>query len=161
MPNERPAPETQTARAEPRGGTRMPREGAQPADRYETGRIWAGGRVFGDLEAEVLPFEDGTFDFERVNEYLLKNPAIRRHIVPDAIVSSCSECCMAEINGKPNILGLMFRKSRQDKGCSGCPVSMASEKLPARKADGSYLKDANGRVLSEADMVRMAEDGEK
>lgn len=126
-----------------------------------TGPIQAGDMIFGDTEAEILPFEDRTFDFAHVNEYLYKNPAVRQHVVPDALVSSCSECCMEEINGKPNILGYLFRKSREGKGCSGCPVAAASEKLPARKADGTLLRDAGGRVLSEADAVRMAEDGEK
>lgn len=123
--------------------------------------IQAGNMIFGDTEAEVLPFEDRTFDFAHVNEYLYKNPAVRQHVVPDALVSSCSECCMAEINGKPNILGMLFRKSREGRGCSGCPVSLASEKLPARMADGSFARDKAGRILSEADVIRIAEDGEK
>lgn len=126
-----------------------------------TGPIRIGNKTFGAEEAEVLPFEDRTFDFARVNEYLAKNPAVRQHVVPDAMVSSCSECCMEEINGRPNILGRMFRKSREGKGCSGCPVSLASEKLPARMADGSFVRGRGGRVLSEADIVRIAEDGEK
>lgn len=123
--------------------------------------IRAGGTTFGIMEAEVLPFEDGTFDFSRINEYLARNPAAQGHVVPDALVSSCSECCMAEIDGRPNILGRLFRESRRGKGCSGCPVSMASEKLPARMADGTYARDRSGRILSEADVVRIAEDGEK
>lgn len=122
--------------------------------------LLAGGLVFGEKEAEVLPFEDGTFDFARANEYLAENPAVRSHVIPDALVSSCSECCMAEINGRPNILGRLFRESRKGRGCSGCPVAMAAEKLPARMADGTYLRDGRGRILSEADAVRMAEDGE-
>lgn len=126
-----------------------------------TGPIRAGGKTFGAKEAEVLPFEDAAFDFAHVNEYLLLNPAARQHVVPDAMVSSCSECCMEEINGKPNILGMLFRKSREGKGCSGCPVSLAAEKLPARMADGSFARGRNGRILSEADVVRIAEDGEK
>lgn len=126
-----------------------------------TGPIQIDGKTFGAEEAGVLPFENGTFDFARVNEYLARNPAVRQHVVPDALVSSCSECCMAEINGKPNILGYLFRKSREGKGCSGCPVSLASEKLPARMADGSFARDKAGRILSEADVVRIAEDGEK
>lgn len=119
----------------------------------------AGSLVFGETEAEVLPFENAGFDFARVNGYLIKNPAVRQHVVPDALVSSCSECCMETINGQPNVIGRMFRKSREGKGCSFCPVGMASEKLPARKADGTYLRDACGRILSEADAVRMAHDG--
>lgn len=126
-----------------------------------TGPIRAGGMAFGETEAGVLPFEDATFDFARVNEYLYKNPAVRQHIVPDALVSSCSECCMAEIDGRPNILGMLFRKSREGRGCSGCPVSLASEKLPARMADGGFARDKTGRILSEADVIRIAEDGEK
>ena len=122
--------------------------------------IQAGDMIFGDAEAEVLPFEDRTFDFAHVNECLYKNPAVRQHVVPDAMVSSCSECCMEEINGKPNILGYLFRKSREGKGCSGCPVSLASEKLPARMADGSFARGRDGRILSEADVIRIAEDGE-
>ena len=129
------------------------------ADRGLTPPVKAGGITFGDAEAVVLPFENAAFDFARVNEYLIRNPAVRQHFVPDAMVSSCSECCMAEINGRPNVIGMLFRKSREGKGCSLCPVAAASERLPARMADGTYLKDESGRVLSEADAVRMAEDG--
>lgn len=129
------------------------------AEQAHTPPIRAGGITIGETEAEVLPFENGSFDFARVNEYLTRNPAVRQHIIPDAMVSSCSECCMESINGQPNVIGRMFRKSRKGKGCHLCPVSMASEKLPARAGDGGYLRDASGRVLSEADAVRMAEDG--
>lgn len=121
--------------------------------------VRAGDIVFGEIESDVLPFENAAFDFARVNEYLTKNPAVRQHVVPDALVSSCSECCMPEINGQPNVIGMLFRKSREGKGCHLCPVAMASERLPARTGDGSYLTDKSGRALSEADAVRMAEDG--
>lgn len=129
-----------------------------PADAL-TPPVKTGNLTFGETEAEVFPFENNTFDFARVNEYLAKNPAVRQHVVPDALISSCSECCMETVNGRPNILGMLFRKSRDGKGCSLCPVAMASEKLPARTGSGEYLRDESGRVLSEADAVRMAEDG--
>lgn len=140
-----------TAAPNPRGAMKNP---------YGTPPIEIGGKTFGDMEARVAPFEDAGFDFARANEYLAGNPAARRHVVPDAIVSSCSECCMEEIDGKPNILGRMFRKPREGLGCRFCPVSLAGDRLPARKADGTYLKDRHGRVLSESEAVRMAEDGE-
>lgn len=127
----------------------------------ETGPLQIGETVIGLDEADAFPFENSLFDFSRINEYLAKNPAVLTHIVPDSIINSCSECCMESINGFPNILGRMFRKSRKDKGCSGCPVLMASEKLPARMADGSFVRDRNEKILSEADVVRIAEDGEK
>lgn len=127
----------------------------------ETPPICVNELTLGLDEADVLPFEDATFDFANVNEYLLKNPAVRQHVIPDAMVSSCSECCMERINGRHNVLGAMFRKSRKGKSCSGCPVSIASEKLPARRADGSYLRSRSGQLLSKADVVRMAEDGER
>ncbi len=126
---------------------------------FRTPPIRAGELVFGEKEADAAPFEIASFDFSRINEYLAKNPAVREHVVPDALVSSCSECCMETINGRPNVLGMLFRKSREGKGCRLCPVSMASERLPARKADGTYLTDARGNVLSRADAVRIAEDG--
>lgn len=128
---------------------------------YETPPIQIGNMIFGELESEVRPFENRAFTFDRINEYLRKNPAVRTHVIPDAIISSCSECCMEQINGQPNILGKLFRTSRKGKGCRFCPVSMASEKLPARRCDGQYIRDKHGRILSEADIVRMAEDGEK
>lgn len=128
---------------------------------YETPPVQAGSITFGEIEAEILPFENKMFEFDRINEHLRGNPAARSHVVPNALISSCSECCMEKINGQPNILGKLFRASRKGKGCSQCPVAIASENLPARRADGRYIRNRNGRILSEADIVRMAEDGEK
>lgn len=128
---------------------------------YETPPVQAGSITFGEIEAEILPFENKMFEFDRINEHLRRNPAARSHVIPNALVSSCSECCMKKINGQPNILGKLFRASRKGKGCRFCPVSMASEKLPARRGNGQYIRDKHGRILSEADIVRIAEDGEK
>lgn len=128
---------------------------------YKTKPVKAGNHVIGDKGSEIKPFENSTFNFTHINEHLAKNPAVRTHVIPDAMVSSCSECCMETINGQPNILGYLFRKSRGKQGCHLCPVSLASESLPARDADGNYIKNSHGKILSEADVVRMAEDGEK
>lgn len=128
---------------------------------YKTNPIQAGNYIIGDKESEIKPFENHTFDFTHVNEYLAMNPAVQKHIIPDAMVSSCSECCMETINGQPNLLGYLFRKSRGGQGCHLCPVSLASESLPARDSDGNYLKNSHGKILSEADMIRTTEDGEK
>lgn len=128
---------------------------------YETKHIQAGNHTIGNKESEVKPFENHTFDFAHVNEYLAKNPAVQKHVIPDAMVSNCSECCMETINGRPNLLGYLFRKSRDKQGCHLCPVLLASESLPARNADGNYIKNNHDKILSEADMIRTAEDGEK
>lgn len=128
---------------------------------YETNHIRVNNHTIGDKESEVKPFENNMFDFAHINEHLAKNPAVQKHIIPDAMVSSCSECCMETINGQPNLLGYLFRKSRGKQGCHLCPVSLASESLPARNADGNYIKNSHGKILSEADVVCMAEDGEK
>lgn len=128
---------------------------------YETNPIRVNNHAIGDKESEVKPFENHMFDFGKINEYLAKNPAVQKHVVPDAMVSSCSECCMETINGQPNVLGYLFRKSRGKQGCHLCPVALASERLPARDAEGNYLKNSHGKILSEADMIRTAEDGEK
>ena len=92
---------------------------------YETPPVQAGSITFGEIEAEILPFENKMFEFDRINEHLRGNPAARSHVIPNALVSSCSECCMEKINGQPNILGKLFRASRKGKGCRFCPVSMA------------------------------------
>ena len=118
------------------------------------------GHVFGESGSDIRPFENAQFDFAKANEYLIKNPAAQQHVIPDALVSSCSECSMETINGQPNLLGRLFRESRKNKGCHRCPVAMAAERLPARTGDGAYLRSRDGRILSEADAVRMAEDGE-
>ena len=60
-----------------------------------------------------------------------------------------------------NALGYLFRKSREPMGCHLCPVAAASELLPARDAEGNYMLNENNEILSEADVIRMAEDGEK
>lgn len=125
-----------------------------------TGPIRIGPVTIGDKEADVRPFEIQNFEFGRINDHLRQNPAVQRYVVPDALVSSCSQCCMPEINGRPNILGKLFRESRKDRGCRFCPVSMASAWLPARRSDGSYIKNQNGRILSESDMINIAMDGE-
>lgn len=126
---------------------------------YETKPLQVNTVTIGNKETKVQPFENHTLDFAKINEYLVKNPAVRQHVIPDAMVSSCSECCMDAINGQPNLLGRMFRKSRGRLGCHLCPVLLASEHLPARDSNGNYLKNGDGKTLSEADVVRMAEDG--
>lgn len=129
-------------------------------NRAVTPPIRIGSMTIGDKTADIMPFETAGFSFDQINEHLARNPADCGHIVPDAMVSSCSECCMETINGRPNIIGRLFRESRKGQGCRNCPVSLASEKLPARDADGNYIRDRSGRILSEADVIRMAEDGE-
>lgn len=121
--------------------------------------IQIGQIVLGSKTGTIEPFEDATADFAHINDYLIKNPAYQQHVIPDALVSSCSQCCMETINGQPNILGRLFRKSRGDLGCHRCPVSMASEKLPARDSAGNYVRNKHGQILSEAAVIRMAEDG--
>lgn len=127
---------------------------------HETKPIQVGSHTIGNKESNVKPFENHAFDFAHVNEHLARNPATRRHVVPDAMVSSCSEC-MDTINGRQNTLGYLFRKSRGNMGCHLCPVAAASESLPARDAEGNYMMDENNEILSEADVIRMAEDDEK
>lgn len=128
---------------------------------HETKPIRINDHTIGDKESNGKPFESHAFDFAHINEHLARNPATRRHVVPDAMVSSCSECCMDTINGRQNTLGYLFRKSREPMGCHLCPVAAASELLPARDAEGNYMLNENNEILSEADVIRMAEDGEK
>lgn len=125
-----------------------------------TPHLKVGTITIGTTEANNRPFENNIADFEHINDHLRKNPAYKKHIIPDALVSSCSECCMTEINGKPNILGLLFRKSRKGKDCRNCPVSNASAHLPARDAVGNLIQNHQEKILSESDIVQIAENNE-
>lgn len=76
-----------------------------------TGPIRAAGHVFGLTEAEIRPFEPADIDWSALSEQKIKNPTYGQNQVPGAIVNSCSECCMTEINGKPNLLGRLHKNS--------------------------------------------------
>ena len=117
-------------------------------DQRYTEPITINNKIIGTKLPEVHPFEDATYDFTKANERLRKNPADSGHIEPNAIVNNCSECCMAEINGRPNIKGMQFRKSRKGKGCWQYPVAMGANHLPARMADGTII-----RGMSAADLT--------
>lgn len=112
---------------------------------------------FGELQAEILPFENALIDFSNINQYLFTNPAVIAHVIPDSIINSCSECCTETINGKPNMLGRLHRLRYKD--CGKCPVNIASERIPARDANGEYIRNREGRIMSEAEVTRMLEDG--
>lgn len=57
-----------------------------------------------------------------------KHSIIEQEIKRIGKVSTCSECCMAEINGKPNIEGMLHRAYlTNEKGrlcCTECPVHL-------------------------------------
>lgn len=125
----------------------------------------------GDLRlepAEAAPFEPAGFDWSDINRIQARDPTQGHAIVPDAMVDSCSECCMAEVNGKPNVLGHMWRKYMTNPAtgsvdCSRCPVAASSEKLQARDGNGNpvfrTLPDGRKIPLSQADVERMETDG--
>ena len=118
--------------------------------------------------ADVAPFEPAGFDWANINRIQSRDPTKGHGIVPDAMVDSCSECCMLEINGRPNVLGRMWRKYMTNPvtgyvDCSRCPVSASSERLQARDGTGELifrtLPDGRKIPLSQADVERMETDG--
>ena len=117
--------------------------------------------VVGRTEAETRPFEPAGVDYAA--EYAKHNhdPTAGCHRVPDAVVNSCSECCMESINGKPNILGRMHRK--MVNGCSQCPVGQSSEYIQARDGSGNLLwkrmPDGTRRPVTKAEIMIMETDG--
>lgn len=114
----------------------------------------------GDKSAEILPFEPAGIDYAHINERQKRDPTYGHAEVPDAVVNSCSECCMERVNGQPNLKRLLHRNLVGS--CSRCPVSKASELLQARDADGNRLfvqnPDGTVRPMTEAEAVRIATD---
>lgn len=126
-----------------------------------TGPIRAAGRTFGLAEAEAYPFEPADVDWSVLAERKIKNPTYGQNQVPDAIVNSCSECCLAEIDGKPNLLGRLHRKLVGS--CSRCPVSTSGDYVQARDGQGRklYVKnpDRTVRPMTQSELVVRETDG--
>ena len=126
-----------------------------------TGPIQAAGRVFGLTEAEIGPFEPADIDWSALSEQKIKNPTYGQNQVPSAIVNSCSECCMAEINGKPNLLGRLHRKLVESY--SRCPVGASGDYVQARDGQGRklYIKNPDGTVrpMTQSELVMRETDG--
>lgn len=119
-------------------------------------------------EAEVMPFEPAGFDWKSINEIQQHNPTKGHAVVPDAMVDSCSECCMSEINGRPNVIGIMWRKFMTNPrtghlDCGRCPITSASTKIQARDGQGKLmyqtLSDGTKVPLMEDNVVKMEIDG--
>ena len=125
-----------------------------------TGPIQAAGRVFGLTEAEIRPFEPTDIDWSTLSERKIKNPTYGQNQVPGA-VNSCSECCMAEIDGKPNLLGHLHRKLVGS--CSRCPVGASGDYIQARDGRGRklYIKNPDGTVrpMTQSELVMRETDG--
>lgn len=126
-----------------------------------TGPIRAAGHVFGLTEAEIRPFEPADIDWSVLAERKIKNPTYGQNQVPSAIVNSCSECCMAEIDGKPNLLGRLHRKLVGS--CSRCPVGASGDYVQARDGQGRklYIKNPDGTVrpMTQSELVMRETDG--
>lgn len=126
-----------------------------------TGPIRAAGRVFGLTEAKIRPFEPAGIDWSALSEQKIKNPTYGQNQVPSAIVNSCSECCIAEINGKPNLLGRLHRKLVGS--CSQCPVGASGDYVQARDGQGKklYIKNPDGTVrpMTQSELVMRETDG--
>lgn len=120
-----------------------------------TGPIQAADHVFGLIEAEIRPFEPAGIDWSVLAEKKIKNPTYGQNQVPGAIVNSCSECCMSEINGKPNLLGILHRKTV--KSCSRCPVGTSGDYVQARDGHGRklYVRNPDGTVrpMTQSELV--------
>lgn len=127
----------------------------------ETGILTAGSIKIGAHAAEIRPFEPAGIDWTIVNAKRRSDPTYGQNVIPDAVVGSCSQCCMAEINGKPNLLGRLHRK--KIKSCSQCPVGHAASLIQARDADGRLLyarnPDGTRRPLTQHELVIMEMDG--
>lgn len=126
-----------------------------------TGPIRTAGHTFGLAEAEARPFEPADVDWSVLAERKIKNPAYGQNQVPDAVVNSCSECCMAEIDGKPNLLGRLHRKLVGS--CSRCPVSASGDYVQARDGRGRklYVRNPDGTVrpMTQSELVMRETDG--
>lgn len=126
-----------------------------------TGPIRAAGRVFGLTEAKIRPFEPADIDWSALSERKIKNPTYGQNQVPGAVVNSCSECCMAEIDGKPNLLGHLHRKLVGS--CSRCPVGASGDYVQARDGRGRklYIKNPDGTVrpMTQSELVIRETDG--
>lgn len=118
--------------------------------------------------AEVMPFEPAGFDWSLINEVQLRDPTKGHALVPEAMVNSCSECCMPVVNGKPNVLGIMWRKFMTHPrtghvDCGRCPVSIASTKVQSRDGCGNpmwrMLFDGTKVPLTCDEVMRMETDG--
>lgn len=126
-----------------------------------TGPIHVGNVALGLKPAEVLPFEPSGMDYSALADRQKSDPTYGQDRVPDAIVNSCSECCMDTINGKPNLLGRMHRNLV--KSCSQCPVGAAGDYIQARDGNGRLLfirgQDGNLRPMTQSELVVMETDG--
>lgn len=118
-------------------------------------------RFIGSEEADVRPFEPAGIDWGSANRRRRSDPTYGQAQVPDAVVNSCSECCMETINGRPNLLRLLHRS--MVKSCSQCPVGRAGDRLQARDGQGNklYAKDPDGTVrpLTQTELMLMETDG--
>ena len=124
---------------------------------HTTDPIAVGPVTVGDTEASVMPFEPADVDFSAVNKMRTRDPTYGQNQVPDAIVNSCSQCCMAEINGKPNLLGRLHRAMVD--GCGHCPVGMSGDHIQARDGDGNLMfhtyADGTRRPITQTEAMYM------
>lgn len=133
-------------------------------DKIEVGQI-----TVGDKESSPRAFEDATVDMSNLNENLKHNAAFNYEIHPDAVINSCSQCCMEKVNGEPNILGMLHRAKytrvdgfgHKHLDCGSCPITKDNQYMPARDGNGDLIKDADGRPVSQAELVRMETDNTK
>lgn len=131
-------------------------------DKIEIGRMTIGGK-----ESRPAAFEDATVDMKDLNERLKHNAAYSYEVHPDAVVNSCSQCCMERINGEPNILGMLHRKkyTRVDASghkrldCGSCPLTRDGKYMLARDGDGNLIKKANGTYVTQDELAKMEMDG--
>lgn len=123
--------------------------------------VRAGQIVIGIKEGRAMPFEPADIDYTTVNGHRLKDPTYGQNQVPDTIVNSCSECCMEQINGRPNLLGKMHRKTVKD--CRHCPVGTAGDHIQARDAAGRRLfwvnPDGSVAPMTQTELMQMETDG--
>lgn len=117
--------------------------------------------VIGAKQAAPVPFEPAGIDHSVLSERRVSDPTYGQNQVPNAIVNSCSQCCMETINGKPNLLGRLHRK--MVKSCSRCPVGKAGDLIQARDGNGNRLfiqdPDSTFRPLTQTELMLMETDG--
>lgn len=139
----------------------MRHDDSAPERTGETGPIRANNITFGLKPAVVLPFEPANINYSVLAEKRKSDPTYGQDQVPDAIVNSCSECCMATINGRQNLLGRMHRGLV--KSCSQCPVGAAGDHIQARDGKGRPLfirgPDGELRPMTQFELVIMEMDG--
>ena len=120
-----------------------------------------GSAVIGVQEADIRAFEPAGVDYTIVNQMQTHDPTYGQNKVPDAVVNSCSECCMEYINGKPNLRGRLHRA--MVKSCSQCPVGRAGNHIQARDGEGNKLfvrnPDGTLRPLMQTEAMLMETDG--